>query len=111
MYQSLDEQAISTPPVPLPPQALLVAWLGVLAGMGWLGLEGNRLGSVASPFDVTTFDGMFHVTMTLLAANAIARERLPVAERMLVTHYPRKEVAPVVKIPTVPLSRSGHLLW
>jgi len=51
------------------------------------------------------------VTMTLLAANAIARERLPVAERMLVTHYPRKEVAPVVKIPTVPLSRSGHLLW
>jgi len=51
------------------------------------------------------------VTMTLLAANAIARERLPVAERMLVTHYPRKEGAPVVKIPTVPLSRSEHLLW
>ena len=51
------------------------------------------------------------VTMTLLAANAIARERPPVTERMLDTHYPRKEVAPVVKIPTVPLSRSEHLLW
>jgi len=68
MYQSLDEQPVSASVVPLPPQALLVAWLGVFAGMGWLGIEGNRLGSVAAPFDAATLEGMFHAVMTVFAA-------------------------------------------
>ena len=51
------------------------------------------------------------VTMTLLAATAIVREWPPVTERILDTHYPKKDVAPGVTLPTVPLSRLGHLLW
>jgi hypothetical protein len=53
---------------PLPPSAQLIAWLGMVAGMGWLGLEGHRMASLESPFDILTFDGMFHAAMTAYAA-------------------------------------------
>ena len=51
------------------------------------------------------------VTMTLLAATASVREWPLVTERIPDTHYPKKDVAPGVTLPTVPVSRLGHLLW
>jgi hypothetical protein len=53
---------------PLPSSAQIIAWLGMVAGMGCLGLEGHRVASLNDPFDILTFDGMFHAAMTAYAA-------------------------------------------